>query len=44
LSSVVLPYVIELIEKGLTGSGLKAATAVQNGEVVDPVLKEELGL
>ena len=44
LSSVVLPYVIELLEKGLAGSGLKAATAVQNGEVVDPVLKEELGL
>lgn len=44
LSSVVLPYVIELFEKGLTGSGLRAAIAVQNGEVVDPVLKEELGL
>ena len=44
LSSAVLPYVIELLEKGLTGSGLKAATAVQNGDVVDPVLREELGL
>ncbi len=44
LSSAVLPYVVELLEKGLTGSGLKAATAVQNGVVVDPVLKEELGL
>ena len=44
LSSAVLPYVIELLEKGITGSGFKAATAVQNGGVVDPVLKEELGL
>ena len=44
LSSAVLPYVIELLEKGIAGSGLKAATAVQNGAVVDPVLKEELGL
>jgi alanine dehydrogenase len=44
LSSVVLPYVIELLEKGLMGSGLQAAIAVQNGEVADPVLKEELGL
>jgi len=44
LSSAVLPYVIELLEKGIAGSGLKAATAVQNGDVVDPVLKEELGL
>ena len=44
LSSAVLPYVVELLEKGVTGSGLKAATAVQNGDVVDPVLKEELGL
>jgi alanine dehydrogenase len=44
LSSAVLPYVVELLEKGVTGNGLKAATAVQNGVVVDPVLKEELGL
>jgi alanine dehydrogenase len=44
LSSAVLPYVVELLEKGVAGSGLKAATAVQNGDVVDPVLKEELGL
>ena len=44
LSAAVLPYVIELLEKGITGSGLKAATAVQNGAVVDPVLKQELGL
>ncbi len=44
LSSAVLPYVIELLGKGITGSGLNTATAVQNGDVVDPVLKEELGL
>jgi alanine dehydrogenase len=44
LSSAVLPYVIELLEKGIAGSGLNAATAVQNGDVVDPVLMEELGL
>ena len=44
LTSAVLPYVLELLQKGITGSGLKAATAVQNGDVVDPVLKEELGL
>jgi len=44
LSSAVLPYVVELLEKGVTGSGLNTATAVQNGDVVDPVLKEELGL
>ncbi len=44
LSFAVLPYVIELLEKGVDGSQLKAATAVQNGSVVDAVLKEELGL
>lgn len=44
LSTAVLPYVIELLEKGIDGSKLKAATAVQNGSVVDAVLKEELGL
>lgn len=44
LSSAVLPYVIELIEKGVGGSRLQEAIAVQNGEVVDPVLKQEQGL
>ena len=44
LSAAVLPYVIELLEKGLDDSSLKPATAVQNGDVVDPVLREELGL
>jgi alanine dehydrogenase len=44
LSAAVLPYVIELLEKGLDDSSLKPATAVQNGDVVDPVLMEELGL
>ncbi|MGD8582079.1 MAG: NAD(P)-binding domain-containing protein [Gammaproteobacteria bacterium] len=44
LSAAVLPYVIELIEKGVDHSSLKAAMAVRNGDVVDPVLKEELGL
>jgi len=44
LSSAVLPYVIELLEKGIDNSRLKAATLVQNGDVVDPVLREELGL
>jgi alanine dehydrogenase len=44
LSAAVLPYVIELIEKGLDNSSLKAATAVHDGNVVDPVLREELGL
>ncbi len=44
LSSAILPYVVELIEKGVDDSRLKAATAVQNGVVVDPVLREELGL
>jgi len=44
LSSAILPYVIELIDKGVDDSSLKAATAVQNGIVVDPVLREELGL
>ena len=44
LSAAVLPYVIELLEKGLDDSSLKPAPAVQNGDVVDPVLREELGL
>jgi alanine dehydrogenase len=44
LSAAVLPYVIELLEKGLDQSSLLAATAVQNGDVVDPVLREELGI
>jgi alanine dehydrogenase len=44
LSAAVLPYVIELLEKGLDDSSLKPATAIQNGDVVDPVLREELGL
>jgi len=44
LSSAVLPYVIELLEKGVGGSRLEAAIAVQNGDVVDPVLREEQGL
>jgi alanine dehydrogenase len=44
LSSAVLPYVVEILERGLEQSRLQAATAVQNGQVVDPVLKEELGL
>ena len=44
LSSAVLPYVLELLEKGVENSGLQAAVAVRNGTVVDPVLKAELGL
>jgi len=44
LSSAVLPYVIELLEKGVDDSNFSRATTVQNGKVVDPVLKEELGL
>jgi alanine dehydrogenase len=44
LSAAVLPYVIELHEKGVDHSSLKAAVAVRDGDVVDPVLKEELGL
>lgn len=44
LSAAVLPYVIELLEKGVDNSSLKPAMAVQNGDVVDPVLREELGL
>jgi len=44
LSSAVLPYVIELLEKGVENSRLQAAIAVRNGSVVDPVLREELGL
>jgi alanine dehydrogenase len=44
LSAAVLPYVIDLIEKGVDDSSLRPAIAVQNGDVVDPVLREELGL
>ncbi len=44
LSSAVLPYVTDLLEKGVDGSGLEPAVAVQDGAVVDPVLKQELGL
>ncbi|MGB5584430.1 MAG: alanine dehydrogenase, partial [Gammaproteobacteria bacterium] len=44
LSSAVLPYLVELLERGLEKSRLKAATVVQNGEIIDPVLREELGL
>jgi hypothetical protein len=33
-----------LLEKGVDDSSLKAAMAVRDGDVVDPVLKEELGL
>jgi alanine dehydrogenase len=44
LSSAVLPYVVELLDKGIDGSRLETAIAVQNGNVVDPVLKEEQGL
>jgi len=44
LSAAVLPYVIELLEKGVEGSRLQVATAVHNGNVVDAVLREELGL
>ncbi len=44
LSSAVLPYVLELLDKGVDGSGLKPAVAVHDGSVVDPVLKQELGL
>ena len=44
LSSAVLPYVAEILERGVAQSRLEVAIAVQNGQVVDPVLKEELGL
>jgi alanine dehydrogenase len=44
LSCAILPYVIELLEKGVNDSSFGRATAVQNGAVVDPVLKQELGL
>ena len=44
LSSAVLPYVIEILEKGVENSRLQGAIAVRNGTVVDPVLREELGL
>ena len=44
LSSAVLPYVREILENGVENSRLQAATVVQNGDVVDPVLRDELGL
>ena len=44
LSAAVLPYVLELLEQGVDGSRLQPAIAVQNGNVVDPVLREEQGL
>ncbi len=44
LSSAVLPYVLELLENGMAAEELKAAAAVHDGAVVDPVLKQELGL
>ena len=44
LSSAVLPYVIELLEKGIDSGRLQAAITVRKGDVVDPVLREELGL
>jgi alanine dehydrogenase len=44
LAAAVLPYVVELLEKGLRGSNLEAATVVRDGDVVDPVLREELGI
>lgn len=44
LSSAFLPNVAEILERGVEQSRLEAAIAVQNGQVVDPVLKEELGL
>jgi len=44
LSSAVLPYVTQLLEKGVDSSGMGPAVAVRDGAVVDPVLKQELGL
>ena len=44
LSAAVLPYVVELLHKGVMEVGFRAATAVRDGDVVDPVLKQELGL
>lgn len=44
LSSAVLPYVLELLDKGLDHSRLQTAVSVKHGNVVDPVLREELGL
>ena len=44
LSSVVLPNVMDLLEHGREAAGLKQATAVHDGAVVDPVLKQELRL
>ena len=44
LSSAILPYVFELVEKGVESSRVNSAVAVRGGKVVDPVLCEELGL
>ena len=44
LSSAVLPYVFELLETGIDSGALKSAIAVRDGDVVDPVLREEQGL
>ena len=44
LSFAVLPYVTELLEKGIDERRVRAAVSVKDGKVVDPVLREELGL
>jgi alanine dehydrogenase len=44
LSSAVLPHVFELLEKGVEASRVLSAMAVSGGHVIDPVLREELGL
>lgn len=44
LSSAILPYLFELLEKGVDSTALSAAMAVHKGNVVDPVLREEQGL
>jgi alanine dehydrogenase len=44
LSAAILPHVVELIEKGVESSRVNSAVAVRGGQVVDPVLREELGL
>lgn len=45
LSSAVVPYVKRLLNGGLSDDAvLQAAVAVNAGEIVDPVLREEFGL
>jgi len=44
LSSAILPHVYELVDKGVDSSRVNSAVAVRGGQVVDPVLREELGL